>query len=107
MGADQATQTQPAAQAQSQVRPSVQKKAPLDVQKQKHIFMDVHPEFIGTEQPSTSGQVKDMPERFQKIFEQQTTSKSANKVIKLKPFISSCLALIQDKDALVELEALV
>ena len=35
------------------------------------------------EQPSTSGQVKDMPERFQKIFEQQTTSKSADKVSKL------------------------
>ena len=48
-----------------------------------------------------------MPERFQKIFEQQTTSKSADKVSKLKPFLSSCLALIQDKDALEELEALI
>ena len=26
---------------------------------------------------------------------------------KLKPFLSSCLALIQDKDALVDLEALI
>ena len=47
-----------------------------------------------------------MPERLQKIFEQQTTGKSANKVSKLKPFLSSCLALIRDKDALAELEAL-
>ena len=34
-------------------------------------------------------------------------SKSADKVSKLKPFLSSCLALIQDKDALAELEALI
>ena len=56
--------------------------------------MDVHPEFVGMEQLSTSGQVKDMPERFQKIFEQQTARKSAYKVSKLKPFLSSCLVLI-------------
>ena len=48
-----------------------------------------------------------MPERLQKIFEQQTTGKSANKVSKLKPFLSSCLVLIQDKDALEKLEALI
>ena len=33
MGTDQDTQTEPVAQAQSQVRPAAQKKAPLDVQK--------------------------------------------------------------------------
>ena len=69
--------------------------------------MNVCPEFVGTEQPSTLVQVKDMPERFQKIFEQKTASKSTNKVSKLKPFLSSCLALIQDKDALAELGALI
>ena len=69
--------------------------------------MDVCQEFIGAEQPSTSGQVKDMPERFQKIFEQQTAHKSADKVSKLKPFLSSCLAIMQDKDALTELEPLI
>ena len=69
--------------------------------------MDVCLEFIGMEHPSTSSQVKDMPERFQKIFKQQIASKSADKVSKLKPFLSSCLVLIQDKDALSELEALI
>ena len=69
--------------------------------------MDVCQEFIGAEQPSTSGQVKDMPERFQKIFEQQSIDKTTDKVSKLKPFLSSCLALIKDKEAIVELEALI
>ena len=69
--------------------------------------MDVHPEFVEIENPSTSSKVKDMPERFQNIFEQLTANKSADKVSKLKPSMSSCLALIQDKDALAELEALI
>ena len=69
--------------------------------------MDVCPEFVGIGQPSTSEQVKDMPKRFQKIFEQLVASKSTNKVSKIKSFMSSCLALIQDKDALAELEALI
>ena len=56
--------------------------------------MDVCVEFIGAKHPSTSSQVKDMPKRFQKIFKQQTTTKSADKVSKLKPFLSSCLVLI-------------
>ena len=63
-GADQATQTDPMAQAHPQVRPTAQKKAPLDVQEKKFIFMDVCPDFIATKQPSTSGQVKDMPKIF-------------------------------------------
>ena len=69
--------------------------------------MDVHPYFIGTEQPSTLGQVKYMLERFQKIFEQQSVNKSTDEVSKLKPLLSSCLVLIQDKDALAELGALI
>ena len=92
---------------QQQVRPSAKKKTPLDVQKQKCIFMDVHLEFIGTKQPSTSSQVKYMPKRFQKIFEQQNASKSMDKVSKLKPFLLTLLALIKDKDALKKLEALI
>ena len=93
-GVDKVMQAKPTRQAQPQVQPAMQNKAPLDVQKKKCIFMDVRPNFVGMEQPSTSGQVKDMLERFQKIFKQQTASKSADKVSKLKPFLSSCLALI-------------
>ena len=48
-----------------------------------------------------------MPERFHKMFEQRTVNKSVDKVSKLKLFLSSWLALIQDKDALAELEALI
>ena len=69
--------------------------------------MEVRPEFVGMEQPSTSNQVKDIPEIFQKIFEQQTARKSADKVIRIKPFFSTCLVPIKDKDALAELEALI
>ena len=69
--------------------------------------MDVCPEFIGVEQPSTSIRVKEMPKRLQKILEQQSTNKTIEKVSKLKPFLSSCLTLIKDKEALAKLEALV
>ena len=48
-----------------------------------------------------------MPERFQKILEQQSTNKTVEKVSKLKPFLSSFLTLIKDKEALAKLEALV
>ena len=48
-----------------------------------------------------------MHERFHKIFEQRSTKKTANKVSKLKPFLSSCLVLIKDKEALAELEGLI
>ena len=68
--------------------------------------MDVCPDFIGAKQPSTLVQVKDMPETFHKIFEQLNMDKIADKVSKLKPFLSSCLALIKDKEALSEMEAL-
>ena len=69
--------------------------------------MDVCPEFIHVEQSSTSGQVKDMPEIFQKIFEQRSMDKIVDKVSKLKPSLSSCLALFKDKEAIAELEALI
>ena len=87
-----ATQTKLAAQAQPQVRPIAQKKSPLYVQKPKRIFIDRRPEVVRMKHLSTSCQVRDMPERLQNIFEQQTASKSADKVSKLKPFMSSCLA---------------
>ena len=106
-GADQATQTDPVMHVQPQVRPAAKKKAPIDIQEQKCIFMDVCPEFNDAEQPSTSSQMKDIPERFQKIFEWQSTDKISYKVSKLKLFLSSCLALIKDKEALAELEALI
>ena len=44
--------------------------------------MDVCLYFISVEQPSTSGQVKDMPERFQRIFEQWNMDKNEDKVCK-------------------------
>ena len=69
--------------------------------------MDVCLDFISAKQPSTLGQVKDMPKRFQEIFEQRTANKNADKVSKLKPLFSSCLVLIKDKEALVKLESLI
>ena len=69
--------------------------------------MDVCPDFIGVEKPSTSSRVKEMPKRLQKILEQQSTNKTAEKVSKIKPFLSIFLMLIKDKEALAKLEALV
>ena len=48
-----------------------------------------------------------MPERFQNIFEQRNVDKNIDKVSKLKPLFSSCLALIKDKEVLAELEAII
>ena len=107
IGAYQATQIDPTMHMQPQVRPAAKKKAPIDIQEQKHIFMDVCLEFISAEKPSTSSQVKDMPERFQKIFEQRSIDKTADRVSKIKPFLSSCLALIKDKEAIAELQSLI
>ena len=70
--------------------------------------MDVRPKFVGMEQQSTSRYSRRF--YFRKILEdiQATDCKqSADKVSRLKPFLSSCLVLIQDKDALAELEALI
>ena len=65
--------------------------------------MDVRLEFVDTEQLSTSAEVRDMPECFQHIF-QKTIPK---KVSKLKSFLSSCLVMIQNKDVIAELQALI
>ena len=43
-----------------------------------------------------------MPERFQRIFQKNIPQK----VSQLKSFLSSCLTLIQDKDSIVELQAM-
>ena len=45
--------------------------------------MDVCLEFIGAEQPSPSSRVKDMPEIFQKILEQQSTNKMQKRLVNL------------------------
>ena len=65
--------------------------------------MDVRHDFVDPEEPSTLEKVKDMPERFYHIFQK----KVPHKVSKLKSFLSSLLALIQDKDAITELQALI
>ena len=52
-----------------QLRTMAQKKASFDVQKKKQAFLDVRPEFADAQQPSTSYKVRDMPERFQQIFQ--------------------------------------
>ena len=80
-----------------------QKKVPFDIQKQKQVFLDVQSEFVDQEQPSTSIEVREMPECFQQLFQNSIPKKVSN----LKSFMSSWLALIQDKDAITELQALI
>ena len=65
--------------------------------------MDVWPDFVDLEEPSTSEEVREMLEKFQHIFQKRVPQK----VSKLKSLLSSCLALIQDKDAIEELQALI
>ena len=72
-GADHNTQ-----QGQPQVRPTTQKKAPLYVQKEKEVFLDVRPEFVDTNQPSTSGQVKTMLEQFEQLIRKKLIKKVSN-----------------------------
>ena len=60
-------------------------------------------DFISLDVPSTSAEVKDMPERFQHLLQK----KASPEVSKLRPFLSSCLMLIQDKDAIAELQAMI
>ena len=90
-------------QLQPQVRPATQKKVSFDVQVQKKVFLEVRPEFVEREEPSTSKEVKEMPERFQRIFPKNVPQK----VSKIKSFMSSCLTLIQDKDAIAELVVII
>ena len=86
-----------------QVKLVAQKKIPFDIQKRKQAFLDVRPKFVDPEQPSTLAEVEEMPERFQQIFRKQ----APRKVSKLKPVLSSCLALLHDKDVIAELQALI
>ena len=90
-------------QISRQVWKTTQKKVSFDIQKQKQVFMDVRPDFMNPEEPSTSEKVRDMPEWFQHIFQK----KVPQKVSKLKSFLSSFLALIQDKDDIKELQELI
>ena len=60
-------------------------------------------DFIIPYVPSTSTEVKDMAERFEHIL----PKKASPKVSKLRTFLSSCLMLIQDKDAIAELQAII
>ena len=60
-------------------------------------------DFIIPDVPSTSTEVKDMPEPFQHLLQKKTSAE----VSKLRPLLSSCLMLIQDKDAIVELQAII
>ena len=55
------------------------------------------------ERPSTYAEVREMPECFQQLFENQIPKN----VSKLKSYMSSCLALIQYKDDITELQALI
>ena len=65
--------------------------------------MDVRPDFVDPEESSTSEEVREIPEWFRHIFQKKVTQN----VSKLKSFLSSFLALIQDKDAIEELQALI
>ena len=85
------------------MQPTTQKKAPFDVQKKKEVFLNVWPEFLDTNQASTYGQVNVIPERFEELLRKQPLKKVSN----LKYFFKSCLALINDKDVVVELKTLI
>ena len=63
----------------------------------------MRPKFVDPERLSTSAEVREIPEWFQQIFQKQ----APRKVSKLKPFISSFLTLLHDKDAIAELQALI
>ena len=96
-------QEKPQEQAQPQVKPVTQKKESPTDPKHKEVFWDVQSEFISPDVPSTSTEVKDMPERFQHLLQK----KASPEVIKLRPLLLSCLMLIQDKDAIAELQAII
>ena len=54
-------------------------------------------------EPSMSKEVKEMLKQFQRIFQKNVPQK----VSKLKSLLSSCLTLIQDKDAIAELQEMI
>ena len=63
MGVDQNTQ-----QGQPQVRPTAQKKDPIDVQQEKELFLNVRPELVDTNHPLTSRQVRAMSKQFEQLI---------------------------------------
>ena len=48
------------------------------------------------EQPSSLAEVRETPKRFQQLFQKQILKKVSNLML----FMSICLVLIQDKDAI-------
>ena len=78
-------------------------KSPLDVQKEKEVFLYVQPEFVDNNQPSTYRQVNTIPELFEHLLRKKTLKKVSN----IKEFFKICLALINDKDVVTELETLI
>ena len=98
MGANQNTQ-----QGQPQVRPVTQKKAPLDVQQEKEVFLEVRQDFADANHPSTSGQVKTMPELFEQLIRKPPMKNVSN----IKEFFKICLALINDKDVIAKLTTII
>ena len=85
------------------MRPTTQTKAPIDVQMEKEVFLEVWLEFVDAHQPSTFVQVWTIPEGFEKLIRKP----QIKKVSKLKEFFKSYLALIHDKDAIVGLATLI
>ena len=79
-------------------------KVSFEVHKGKGVLFDTHDEFVDRNQASTSttvpllddGPILEMPLRFDPLFQRKPTKK----VSKLKNFFKSCLALIEDKDAM-------
>ena len=80
-----------------------QKKASLDVQQEKEVFLEVRQYFFDANQLLTSGKVRDMPE----IFEQLIRRSPAKKVSKLKEFLNFFLALFHEKYVVTELKTLI
>ena len=77
-------------QGHPQVRPAAQKKALLDVQHEKEVFLVAQQEFVDTNQSLTSRQVRAIPEIFEQLIRRSTTKK----VSKLKYFFKSFLVLM-------------
>ena len=75
------------------------------------MFLDAWHEFFDINQASTSivvqmsseGPILGIPERLEQLLQRKSTAK----VSKLKYLFKSCVALIEDKDAMEELAALV
>ena len=63
----------------------------------------MQPDFVDANHPSTSGQVRAIPERFKQLIRKPPMKK----VSKLKEIFKSCLALINDKDVVAELTTLI